>query len=146
MHREEAIGCINQHVLPSLNLGNYKPNSSAPSANGVNLQSLAPWISGADKDGKRLKVPRGRDPLDPTSARGSDGLYGRLQNSDDPTDHWDDENDGENPSHAIGSTPLMTVEEAESALAAAKKQHEVIDKKFKQGMARLRRQFGLVPQ
>ena len=44
---------------------------------------------------------------------------------------------------AIGSAPLMSVEDAEAALALAKKQHEVLDKKFKQLQARNRRLVGL---
>ncbi|KAH8666371.1 hypothetical protein BX600DRAFT_511311 [Xylariales sp. PMI_506] len=136
MHREEAIGCINQHVLPSLNLGSYKPNSSFPNANGVNLQALAPWISGPDKDGRRLKAAGGR----------GDGLFGgRVPNGENANEAWDelDDDEVEGPSPAIGSTPLMSVEEAESVLVAAKKQHEAMDKKFKQSMMKLRRQFGL---
>lgn len=131
MHREEAIGCINQHVLPSLNLGSYKTNSAFPNnTNSVNLQSLAPWISGAtnfmDKDGKRAKMFGG-------------------DNWDDMDDfpHHDAEGVPNGPSPAIGSTPLMSVEEAESVLAQAKKQHEATDKKFKSQMLKLRRTLGL---
>lgn len=131
MHREEAIGCINQHVLPSLNLGSYKTNSNFPNnANSVNLQSLAPWISGAtnfmDKDGKRAK------------------MYGDT-NWDDMDDfpHHDAEGVAGGPSPAIGSTPLMSVEEAESVLLQAKKQHDATDKKLRSQMLKLRRNLGL---
>ncbi|ETS78216.1 hypothetical protein PFICI_10278 [Pestalotiopsis fici W106-1] len=131
MHREEAIGCINQHVLPSLNLGSYKTNSAFPNnTNSVNLQSLAPWISGAtnfmDKDGKRAKMFGG-------------------DNWDDMDDfpHHEAEGVPNGPSPAIGSTPLMSVEEAESVLAQSKKQHEAMDKKFKSQMLKLRRTLGL---
>ncbi|KAI1880712.1 hypothetical protein JX265_000952 [Neoarthrinium moseri] len=131
MHREEAIGCINQHVLPSLNLGSYKTNSSF-NANSVNLQSLAPWISGAGAtaDGKRGT----KGPANMFGAGVGDGAW-------DDIDDLDGETSG--PSPAIGSTPLMSVEEAESVLAQAKKQHEATDKKFKQSMTKIRRQFGL---
>lgn len=131
MHREEAIGCINQHVLPSLNLGSYKTNSAFPNnANSVNLQSLAPWISGAtnfmDKEGKKSK------------------MYGDT-NWDDMDDfpHHDGDGVTGGPSPAIGSTPLMSVEEAESVLAQAKKQHDATDKKFRSQMLKLRRTLGL---
>ncbi|KAK7931877.1 transcriptional repressor general negative regulator of transcription subunit 4 [Apiospora marii] len=138
MHREEAIGCINQHVLPSLNLGSYKSNSSFPNPNATSLQSLAPWLN--------PKFSRGREPFDSiaASAPGSDGMFQHVSHSDSPHENWDDEeDDGESPSPAIGSTPLMSIEEAEQVLVAAKKQHDATDKKFKQAMGRLRRQFGL---
>ncbi|KAK8015011.1 hypothetical protein PG990_008307 [Apiospora arundinis] len=140
MHREEAIGCINQHVLPSLNLGSYKSNSSFPNPNATSLQSLAPWLN--------PKFSRGRESFDSlaASAPGSDGMFQHVGHvSDSPHENWDDEEDdgGESPSPAIGSTPLMSIEEAEQVLVAAKKQHDATDKKFKQAMGRLRRQFGL---
>lgn len=135
MHREEAIGCINQHVLPSLNLGSYKSNSSFPNnANSVNLQSLAPWITGAagapidSKDSKRTK---------------GNAMFGAHPGESSAWDDVDDLDGEGSPSPAIGSTPLMSVEEAESVLSQAKKQHEATDKKFKQSMAKMRRQFGL---
>ncbi|KAK8098613.1 uncharacterized protein PG998_014099 [Apiospora kogelbergensis] len=111
MHREEAIGCINQHVLPSLNLGSYKSNSSFPNPNATSLQSLAPWLN--------PKFSRGRESFDSlaASAPGSDGMFQHH--------------------------PLMSIEEAEQVFVAAKKQHDATDKKFKQAMGRLRRQFGL---
>ena len=140
MHREEAIGCINQHVLPSLNLGSYKSNSSFPNPNATSLQSLAPWLN--------PKFSRGRESFDSlaASAPGSDGMFQHVSHvSDSPHENWDDEEDdgGEGPSPAIGSTPLMSIEEAEQVFVAAKKQHDATDKKFKQAMGRLRRQFGL---
>ncbi|KAF7534043.1 hypothetical protein G7054_g6567 [Neopestalotiopsis clavispora] len=130
MHREEAIGCINQHVLPSLNLGSYKTNSAFPNnTNSVNLQSLAPWISGAtnfmDKDGKRAK------------------MFGDNWDDMDDFPHHEAEGVANGPSPAIGSTPLMSVEEAESVFAQSKKQHEAMDKKLKSQALKLRRTFGL---
>ncbi|KAK8069337.1 hypothetical protein PG994_005953 [Apiospora phragmitis] len=138
MHREEAIGCINQHVLPSLNLGSYKSNSSFPNPNATSLQSLAPWLN--------PKFSRGRESFDTiaASAPGSDGMFQHVSHSDSPHENWDDEeDDGESASPAIGSTPLMSIEEAEQVLVSAKKQHDATDKKFKQAVGRLRRQFGL---
>ncbi|OTA62420.1 hypothetical protein K449DRAFT_53082 [Hypoxylon sp. EC38] len=129
MHREEAISCINQHVLPSLNLGNYKtggPNSN--SGRNVNLQQLAPWICPSDDE--RGKMFSGRPGEDFNSA-GSDGVYGCHDHA----------NGGSSPS--IGSAPLMSVEDAEAALAQARKQHEALDKKFRQLQAKNRRLVGL---
>lgn len=142
MHREEAIGCINQHVLPTLNLGSYKPNSSFPNTNGVNLQTLAPWIaSSADagaRDGRRVKFRR---------ESSVDGLFGGRMSSHADSENWDADNnmagDEEAAASTIGGAPLMSIEEAETILAAAKKQHEATDKKFKQAMAKIRRQMGL---
>ncbi|KAI2472798.1 hypothetical protein F4781DRAFT_290804 [Annulohypoxylon bovei var. microspora] len=129
MHREEAISCINQHVLPSLNLGGYKTAGSGSNSNrNVNLQQLAPWICpSGDNPEDRSKMFPGR----PGDEFNSDGVYGC-------NDHV---NGG--PSSSIGSTPLMTVEDAEAALTAARKAHEVLDKKFRQLQTKNRRLVGL---
>ncbi|RYP12212.1 hypothetical protein DL767_011417 [Monosporascus sp. MG133] len=134
MHREEAISCINQHVLPSLNLSSYK--TMGPNANftkNVNLQQLAPWIypSHETADGRMF------------GGRSADE-YGTMPNGnvahiDSAYGSYDSATDAISPSPAIGSTPLMSVEESETVLAQAKKQHEAIDKKFRQLQAKNRR-------
>ncbi|RYP71900.1 hypothetical protein DL770_008055 [Monosporascus sp. CRB-9-2] len=134
MHREEAISCINQHVLPSLNLSSYK--TMGPNANftkNVNLQQLAPWIypSHETADGKMFGGRSGDE-------------YGTMPNGnvahiDSAYGSYDSATDAISPSPAIGSTPLMSVEESETVLAQAKKQHEAIDKKFRQLQAKNRR-------
>ena len=134
MHREEAIGCINQHVLPSLNLtscnnktvgGNNSSNNptngvanSANFAKNVNLQQLAPWIYPSHEAAAAASMP-------------IDSAYGSYDSAADGP--------AAGPSPAIGSTPLMSVEESETVLAQAKKQHEAIDKKFRQLQAKNRR-------
>ncbi|KAI8965061.1 hypothetical protein F5Y11DRAFT_355144 [Daldinia sp. FL1419] len=129
MHREEAISCINQHVLPSLNLSGYKAGPSSAAGRNVNLQQLAPWICPVDNAEDRGKMFGGR--------AGDDFAAG--------PDYGQDQVPGVNANGgpAIGSAPLMSVEDAESALALAKKQHDVLDKKFKQLQARNRRLVGL---
>ncbi|CAJ2505272.1 Uu.00g126660.m01.CDS01 [Anthostomella pinea] len=132
MHREEAISCINQHVLPSLNLGSYKtmgPNSNF--TKNVNLQQLAPWIyPSADSVEDQRKMFSGRAGEDFGGVAGghaADGVYASYDNPEG----------GASP--AIGSTPLMSVEDAETVWSQSKKQHEALDKKFRQLQAKNRR-------
>ncbi|KAI2636727.1 hypothetical protein GGS21DRAFT_542671 [Xylaria nigripes] len=96
MHREEAISCINQHVLPT----NFTKN--------INLQQLAPWIYPPtdNADDQRKISSAGGNP--------TDAVYGDY-------DHPEN-----GPSPAISSTPLI-------------KQHEALDKKFRQLQAKNRR-------
>ncbi|KAI1265400.1 hypothetical protein F5Y18DRAFT_51433 [Xylariaceae sp. FL1019] len=131
MHREEAISCINQHVLPSLNLGSYKtmgPNSNF--TKNVNLQQLAPWIYPPTDGTDDRKMFTGRSTDDYNSGRNSavDSAYGSY---DHPEQYP--------PSPAIGSTPLMSVEDAETVWVQVKKQHEALDKKFRQLQQKNRR-------
>ncbi|KAI1319664.1 hypothetical protein F5Y16DRAFT_390640 [Xylariaceae sp. FL0255] len=129
MHREEAINCINQHVLPSLNLGNYKTlGGSSNFTKNVNLQQLAPWIYPPTENGddQRKSLP-GDYPGQAGRNSSADGSYGSY-----------DQGEGY-PSPAIGSTPLMSVEDAETVWASAKKQHEALDKKFRQLQSKNRR-------
>ncbi|KAI1504657.1 hypothetical protein F5X99DRAFT_405656 [Biscogniauxia marginata] len=128
MHREEAISCINQHVLPSLNLGSYKSmGNNANFAKNVNLQQLAPWIYPPIEDQRKMFSGRA-DEFGTTSAGSSstDGAYASFENPE-----------GGPP--AIGSTPLMSVEDSETVWSQAKKQHETLDKKFRQLQAKNRR-------
>ncbi|KAL7622294.1 transcriptional repressor general negative regulator of transcription subunit 4 [Parahypoxylon ruwenzoriense] len=137
MHREEAISCINQHVLPSLNVNGYKamgPNSN--SGKNVNLQQLAPWICPSVENAEdQRKMFSGR--------AGDEFSHGSAGNStaDSVYSGYDNPNGG--PSPSIGSTPLMSVEDAETAWGQAKKQHEALDKKFRQLQAKNRRLVGL---
>ncbi|KAI1434753.1 hypothetical protein GGR50DRAFT_382460 [Xylaria sp. CBS 124048] len=132
MHREEAISCINQHVLPSLNLGSYQSTGSSTNfTKNINLQQLAPWIypqTDNAEDQRRMFSGRPADEYN-TSAGGNsaDGVYGDYEHPEN------------GPSPAISSTPLMSVEDAEAVWAQAKKQHEAIDKKFRQLQAKNRR-------
>ncbi|KAH8165141.1 hypothetical protein CIB48_g3085 [Xylaria polymorpha] len=136
MHREEAISCINQHVLPSLNLGNYKTmGANSNFTKNVNLQQLAPWIyppTENAEDQRKMFSSRSTDEYGTSSAGNStDAIYGSY-------DHPEN-----GPSPAIGSTPLMSVEDAETVWAQAKKQHEALDKKFRQLQAKNRRLLDL---
>lgn len=149
MHREEAISCINQHVLPSLNLGNYK--TMGPNANftkNVNLQQLAPWIyppSAEADDLRRMFGGRPMDEFSPGEYPGSVGGIPAGVSIDDPSvmaamggiPPLPGVPGG--PSPAIGSTPLMSVDEAETVWSSAKKQHDAIDKKLRQLLAKNRR-------
>ncbi|TGJ88247.1 hypothetical protein E0Z10_g581 [Xylaria hypoxylon] len=132
MHREEAISCINQHVLPSLNLGSYKTmGASSNFTKNVNLQQLAPWIyppTDNVEDQRKMFTGRSTDEYGTSSGgHSADAVYGGY-------DHPEN-----GPSPAIGSTPLMSVEDAETVWGQAKKQHEALDKKFRQLQAKNRR-------
>ncbi|KAI1424049.1 hypothetical protein F5Y12DRAFT_785633 [Xylaria sp. FL1777] len=132
MHREEAISCINQHVLPSLNLGSYKTmGANSNFTKNVNLQQLAPWIyppTENAEDQRKMFTGRPTDEYSSSSSGNSnDAVYGGYDHSEN------------GPSPAIGSTPLMSVEDAETVLSQARKQHEAIDKKLRQLQAKNRR-------
>ncbi|KAI0204557.1 hypothetical protein F4808DRAFT_414002 [Astrocystis sublimbata] len=135
MHREEAISCINQHVLPSLNLGNYKTmGASSNFTKNVNLQQLAPWIyppSENSEDQRKMFTGRSADDCGTSTGNPADAVYGGY-------DHPEN-----GPSPAIGSTPLMSVEDAETVWSQAKKQHEALDKKFRQLQTKNRRLLDL---
>ncbi|KAI1116415.1 hypothetical protein F5Y14DRAFT_448931 [Nemania sp. NC0429] len=136
MHREEAISCINQHVLPSLNLGSCKTMSGSSNfTKNVNLQQLAPWIyppTDNAEDQRKLFPGRAADEYGASpGGEPADPVYGGY-------DHPEN-----GPSPAIGSTPLMSVEDAETVWAQAKKQHEALDKKFRQLQAKNRRLLDL---
>ncbi|KAI0112435.1 hypothetical protein GGR51DRAFT_557019 [Nemania sp. FL0031] len=135
MHREEAISCINQHVLPSLNLGSCKTvGASSNFTNNVNLQQLAPWIYPPvdnAEDQRKMFSGRSTDEYSTSPGRSADAVYGSY-------DHPEN-----GPSPAIGSTPLMSVEDAETVLAQAKKQHEALDKKFRSLQLKNRRLLDL---
>lgn len=135
MHREEAISCINQHVLPSLNLGGYKTaGSSSSSGRNVNLQQLAPWICPSvenAEDQRKMFSGRPGDDFGNTSAS-ADSVYNSCH-----------EHANGVPVPSIGSAPLMSVDDAEVAWAQSRKQHEALDKKFRQLQAKNRRLVGL---
>ncbi|KAI1178011.1 hypothetical protein F4777DRAFT_576562 [Nemania sp. FL0916] len=138
MHREEAISCINQHVLPSLNLGSCKTAGAGSGSNftkNVNLQQLAPWIyPPTDNAEDQRKMFSGRPTDEYSTSPGgnsADAMYGSY-------DHPEN-----GPSPAIGSTPLMSVEDAETVWIQAKKQHEALDKKLRQLQAKNRRLLDL---
>jgi CCR4-NOT transcription complex subunit 4 len=133
MHREEAIGCINQHVLPSFNLGNFKNNGGRF----PEIPALEPWVKFHDGAAGTVNAMAANKN---TNMMGNNGQPLAAPWDGTGVDHGNAALGG---APAIGSTPLMTVEEAEGALAAAKKQHEATDKKFRQGLTRLRRQFDL---
>ncbi|KAI0839841.1 hypothetical protein F5Y06DRAFT_286277 [Hypoxylon sp. FL0890] len=105
-----------EEAISCINQHSQGANSS--SGRNVNLQQLAPWFCASDDD-QDFNGPN------------SDGVYG----------YHDHANGG--PSPSIGSAPLMTVEDAEAALAQARKQHEALDKKFRQLQAKNRRLVGL---
>lgn len=155
MHREEAISCINQHVLPSLNLSGYKTAGSGSNAGrNLNLQQLAPWLSPptdgsapGDQAGKMFSGRAGSvDEFGQSSGttNGSGSIAYNMFDGyvDSNSDNANGTTTGE-PSPSIGSRPLMNVEEAEQAWAQAKKQHEALDKKFRQLQAKNRRLVGL---
>jgi CCR4-NOT transcription complex subunit 4 len=157
IQREEAISYINQYVLPKLNLGttnlgfpgSWKSSSSQgvgkegipnTAAAAASLNSLAPWIYGPDvAAGAGIYGPGPNNsgteiPEDETAFGG--GL--------DTATKGDNSGAELNPSTAksgipLGNMPLMSVEEAETALALARKETEKLEKGLNQVIKRNRR-------
>jgi CCR4-NOT transcription complex subunit 4 len=124
LQREDALSYINQYVLPRLNIGMSqnsagKAGGTSPSrdAAAASLNSLAPYFYGPD-------------------AAAGVGIYSSASDVSTPRAMHDfgtpaggsaDEN-GKGPSGAVSSLPLMTVEEAEASLAAARKETDKLEK------------------
>lgn len=129
LQREDALSYINQYVLPRLNLGATNmgfPKGASPTkdAAAASLNSLAPYFYGPDAaagvgiysppDG-----PRSMQEFGSTSAQSEEG--------------------GKNVGMGVGGMPLMSVEDAEGALAAARRETEKLEKGLNQVIRRNRR-------
>lgn len=125
LQREDALCYINQYVLPRLNIGmNHgaagagKGGVSSPSrdAAAASLNSLAPYFYGPD-------AAAGVGIYSSASDGGSTPRSMHECNSPGGADEY-----AKGSSGGVGSLPLMTVEEAETALAAARKETEKLEK------------------
>ena len=129
LQREDALSYINQYVLPRLNLGATNmgfPKGSSPTkdAAAASLNSLAPYFYGPDAAaGVGIYSPpdgaRGMQDFGATNMQGEDGA--------------------KNVGMGVGGMPLMSVEDAESALGAARRETDKLEKGLNQVIKRNRR-------
>ena len=133
LQREDALSYINQYVLPRLGLGSSnigfpKGSGSTRDAAAASLNSLAPYFYGPD-------------------AAAGVGIYSapdgtRAIQDYGPGMHTYASEDGKVPGLpgvGPGGVPLMSVEDAESALTAARKETEKLEKGLNQVIKRNRR-------
>ncbi|KAF7545764.1 hypothetical protein G7Z17_g8929 [Cylindrodendrum hubeiense] len=127
LQREDALSYINQYVLPRLNLGATNmgfPKGASPTkdAAAASLNSLAPYFYGPD-------AAAGVGIYSPPDGARSMADFG-------PTGLQSDER---GKTIGMGGMPLMSVEDAEGALAAARRETEKLEKGLNQVIRRNRR-------
>ncbi|KAL7921742.1 hypothetical protein ACQKWADRAFT_295135 [Trichoderma austrokoningii] len=117
LQREDALSYINQYVLPRLSLGATSmgfPKGASSTRDSASLNSLAPYFYGPDAAaGVGIYST-------PESARA-------IQDFAAPGMSLDEISKGAAAS-SIGNMPLMSVEDAEAALTAAKRETEKLEK------------------
>lgn len=117
LQREDALSYINQYVLPRLSLGATSmgfPKGASSTRDSASLNSLAPYFYGPDAAaGVGIYST-------PESARA-------IQDFAVPGMSLDEISKGAAAS-SIGNMPLMSVEDAEAALIAAKRETEKLEK------------------
>lgn len=117
LQREDALSYINQYVLPRLSLGATSmgfPKGASSTRDSASLNSLAPYFYGPDA------AAGGGIYSTPESARA-------IQDFAAPGMSLDEIGKGAAAS-SIGNMPLMSVEDAEAALTAAKRETEKLEK------------------
>ncbi|KAH7197848.1 uncharacterized protein B0J16DRAFT_257443 [Fusarium flagelliforme] len=129
LQREDALSYINQYVLPRLNLGATNmgfPKGASPTkdAAAASLNSLAPYFYGPDAAAGVgiYSPPDGARAMQDFSSAGMSG-----------------EERGKNFGMGVGGMPLMSVEDAEGALAIARRETEKLEKGLNQVIRRNRR-------
>lgn len=135
LQREDALSYINQYVLPRLNLGAGSmglPKGASPMRDSAaaSLNSLAPYFYGPDAaagvgiysapDGARAM----HDLASPAAAAGAAGAGPGAQSGA----AGDDGAKMPGGSGGVGGMPLMSVEDAETALATARKETDKLEK------------------
>lgn len=127
LQREDALSYINQYVLPRLNLGATNmgfPKGASPTkdAAAASLNSLAPYFYGPD-------------------AAAGVGIYSPPDGARNMTDFGPAgmQADERGKTIGMGGMPLMSVEDAEGALAAARRETEKLEKGLNQVIRRNRR-------
>lgn len=128
LQREDALSYINQYVLPRLSLGATSmgfPKGASSTRDSASLNSLAPYFYGPDAAaGVGIYST-------PESARA-------IQDFAAPGMSLDEISKGAAAS-SIGNMPLMSVEDAEAALIAAKRETEKLEKGLNMVIKRNRR-------
>ncbi|KAH7161557.1 hypothetical protein EDB81DRAFT_756080 [Dactylonectria macrodidyma] len=127
LQREDALSYINQYVLPRLNLGATNmgfPKGTSPTkdAAAASLNSLAPYFYGPD-------------------AAAGVGIYSPPDGARNMADFGTAgmQPDERGKTIGMGGMPLMSVEDAEGALAAARRETDKLEKGLNQVIRRNRR-------
>ncbi|KAH7151701.1 hypothetical protein B0J13DRAFT_438123 [Dactylonectria estremocensis] len=127
LQREDALSYINQYVLPRLNLGATNmgfPKGTSPTkdAAAASLNSLAPYFYGPD-------------------AAAGVGIYSPPDGARNMADFGPAgmQPDERGKTIGMGGMPLMSVEDAEGALAAARRETDKLEKGLNQVIRRNRR-------
>jgi CCR4-NOT transcription complex subunit 4 len=138
LQREDALSYINQYVLPRLNLGATnvgwpKGATLRQDAAAASLNSLAPYFYGPDAAAGVgiYSAPDGKDFYNPPPPLSS-ATTSAAAAADDASKFG-------SASNSMNGMPLMTVEDAESALMAARKETEKLEKGLNQVIKRNRR-------
>lgn len=137
LQREDALSYINQYILPPLNLGTTNPSltkGSSPTrdAAAASLNTLAPYFYGPDAAaGVGIYSP-------PDGMRAMQDLAGPLGRVGEGDKFGMPGAAGTGPG-AGGSMPIMSVEDAESAMLTARKETEKLEKGLNQVIKRNRR-------
>lgn len=146
LQREDALSYINQYVLPRLNLGATNmgfpkgssiPPSAAKDAAAASLNSLAPYFYGPDAAAGVgiYSPPDGARGMNDFSSAPGVGSSAGLPSDERPPPPVGKNSVGTTP----GGMPLMSVDDAESALATAKRETEKLEKGLNQVIRRNRR-------
>lgn len=137
LQREDALSYINQYILPPLNLGTTNPSLSKGSsptrdAAAASLNTLAPYFYGPDAAaGVGIYSP-------PDGMRAMQDLAGPLGRVGEGDKMGMPGAAGTGPG-AGGSMPIMSVEDAESAMLSARRETEKLEKGLNQVIKRNRR-------
>ncbi|KAK0384742.1 hypothetical protein NLU13_7220 [Sarocladium strictum] len=137
LQREDALSYINQYILPPLNLGTTNPSlakGSSPTrdAAAASLNTLAPYFYGPDAAaGVGIYSP-------PDGMRAMQDLAGPLGRVGEGDKMALAGAPGAGPG-AGGSMPIMSVEDAESAMLTARRETEKLEKGLNQVIKRNRR-------
>lgn len=132
LQREDALGYINQYVLPRLNLGATnmglpKGATMRQDAAAASLNSLAPYFYGPDAAAGVgiYSAPESKDFAPPSATMGPPGIDGNRYT---PSGVAAASAAGAGP--GVSGMPLMSVEDAEVALSAARKETDKLEKRL----------------
>lgn len=145
LQREDALSYINQYVLPRLNLGATnvgwpKGATLRQDAAAASLNSLAPYFYGPDAAAGVgiYSAPDGKDFYNPPPPLTSATPTASTPDPDANKQQGQGQGQVQGP-YSLSGMPLMSVEDSEGALAAARKETEKLEKGLNQVIKRNRR-------
>lgn len=131
LQREDALSYINQYVLPRLNLGATnvgwpKGATLRQDAAAASLNSLAPYFYGPDAAAGVgiYSAPDGKEFYNPPPPLNAAAAAAQSAEEASGNPKWGP--------YSVGGMPLMSVEDAEAALTAARKETEKLEKRLNQ--------------